>query len=79
MSDDDGKIVTLSVKTTQPIPVERVVNGLVEEQDKFDQILILGFTKDGTLDSRSNTSDVGLILEMIEQYKHNLLSGNYGR
>ena len=79
MKKDDDKVVNLNARTTLPIPVERVVNGLVEEQDKIESILILSFTKDGNLDARSNTSEVGLLLELMEQYKFNLLSGMYGR
>jgi len=76
MSDD---ITYLNVKTTNAIPVERVIKGLAEDQDKFKSILILGFDKDNRLESRSSNSNVGELLEMIEMFKYNLLSGNYER
>lgn len=75
MSDD--KVVFLNMMTKNDIPVERVAQGLVEDADNFDNVLILGFTKDGLFDTRSTSGDVGQMLEMMELFKYNLLQGKY--
>ncbi len=74
MSDEP---VILNMFTSLDIPVERVVNGLVENKDELNQLLALGFNKDGVLVSYSSTADIGIILELLESFKYNLLSGEY--
>ena len=76
MSDD---ITYLRTMTTHAIPVERVINGLVEDKDDFKSILVIGFNQDDRLESRSSGGDVGELLELLEMFKFNLLSGNYER
>ena len=63
--------------TTLPIPVERVVSGLVRDKDDFESILVLGLDENGKLLSRSSHSDIGEILAMMEQLKFNIFSGAY--
>lgn len=77
MSDD--KIVILNTMTTKDIPVERVAKGLLDDIGEFDNVLVLGFTKDGTFSTRSSSSNVGEMLEMMELFKYNLLQGKYDR
>ena len=74
---DDNKIVFLNTMTRKDIPVERVLHGLVDDADSFDSVLVLSFTKDGLLDTRSSSGNVGLMLEMMELFKYNLLQGKY--
>jgi len=74
MSDEP---TVLKLLTRLDIPVERVINGLVEDKDDFKQILVLGFDKNNQLTSRSSTSDIGTLLELLEMFKHNLLSGKH--
>ncbi len=74
MSDEP---VILNMFTRLDIPVERVVNGLVENKDELNQLLALGFDKEGVLVSFSSTVDTGIILELLEGFKYNLLSGEY--
>ena len=77
MSDD--KVTTFKGYTSLPIPVERVAKGLLEDADNLENVLVLGFNKKGELISRSSKSDVGAMLEMMEQFKYNLFSGAYKR
>ncbi len=74
MSDEP---TVLKLLTRLDIPVERVINGLVEDKNDFKHILVLGFDKDNKLTSRSSTSDIGLLLELMEHFKHNLFDGQY--
>jgi len=66
-------------QTSLDIPVGRVIKGMLDDKDDFSQVLVVGFDKDGSLFSRSSTTNVGVLLELIETFKHNLLSGDYGR
>lgn len=75
MSDD--KITYLNNITNLDIPVRRVVDGLLEDVDKLDCVLVLSFNKDGYLETRSSSGDVGTMLEMMELFKYNLLQGKY--
>ncbi len=72
---DEPKI--LKLLTRLDIPVNRVIDGLVEDKDSFKNILVLGFDRDNRLTSRSSTSDIGLLLELMEHFKHNLFDGQY--
>lgn len=74
---DDNKIIFLNMMTRKDVPVERVLQGLVDDADEFESVLVLTFTKDGLLDTRSSSGDVGLMLEMMELFKYNLLQGKY--
>ena len=74
---DDNKIIFLNAMTRKDIPVERVLQGLLDDTDSFESVLVLTFTKDGLLDTRSSSGDVGLMLEMMELFKYNLLQGKY--
>ena len=78
MSDDDNVIV-INMRTTNPIPVKRVINGLVEDADNLDMLLTLGRDKNGHLDSRCSFSSVGEILGLLEEFKFDLLAGRFDR
>jgi len=71
------KIKVLPVLTSLDIPAKRVIDGLVEDKEDFTKILVLGFDNNNKLVSRSNTSNVGTLLELMEHFKHNLMSGEY--
>lgn len=44
----------------------------------YESVLILGYDKDGLLDARASTNqDAKSILFMLEQFKSNLLNGDY--
>ena len=74
---DDNKIIFLNTMTKKDIPVGRVLQGLLDDAHEFESVLVLTFTKEGLLDTRSSSGDVGLMLEMMELFKYNLLQGKY--
>ena len=69
-------VVDLNCCTRLDIEIKKVIDGL--DPDNFNHILILGWDKDDTLYSASNTSDVGEMLHLLELFKHKLLAGHYG-
>jgi hypothetical protein len=75
MSDD---VTFLRTITTLDLPAEKVIDGLVKNKDQFKKILVLGLDTNNDLVSFSNTSDIGLMLELMEHFKHNLFNGEYG-
>lgn len=75
MSDD--KITYLNTVTKLDLPVRRVIEGLLEDADDFNTVLVLAFNKDDRLDTRSSSGDIGVMLEMMELFKYNLLQGKY--
>lgn len=54
-------------------------NILEQSIGEYDQVLIIGWNKDGSLDARATLGlvDGGDFLWLIEKFKHNLLSGVY--
>jgi len=45
----------------------------------YDQVLVLGYTKDGKLDVRASLNfDMKSILFALEAFKHQVLSGEFG-
>ena len=70
-----GDVTTFNGTTKLDIEVRRVVEGL--NPDDFKHILVLGWEKDDSLFSASDTSDVGEMLHLMELFKQNLLNGNY--
>lgn len=74
MSDD---VTTLNVVTSLDLPAARVIDGLVKNKEQFKTILVLGLDTNNDLVSFSNTSDIGLMLELMEHFKYNIFSGEH--
>ena len=66
-------VTTLDTSTKMPIPVERVLDGARDLQE----VLVIGWDKDGELYGASSTGEVGELLELIERFKFKLLHGDY--
>ena len=79
MIDDEDNVVVVRLRTTNDIPVDRVINGLVDDADNLDMLLTLGRDKNGYLDSRCSLSSVGEILGLLEEFKFDLLAGRFDR
>lgn len=54
-------------------------NVLLQAIGEYQDVLIIGWDKDGELDVRSSTyfADSGNVLWAVEAFKHSLLSGDY--
>lgn len=68
MSEDN--VVRLNMVTTLPTEPKVVLSAARLEE--WDTVLVMGWNSNGEFDLRSNTSDVGDILLLLELTKHNL-------
>ena len=69
MSDN---IVILNCETTLDIPVERVLEGAVEDAGSFKNVLVITDT-DGTIELRTSTGQKSEIIYMLEVTKAKIL------
>ncbi len=68
-------VVELGMITKLDIPAEKVLRRAIDAE--LDHVLILGWHDGETLYAASTTSDVGKLLQLLETFKHNLMSGEY--
>lgn len=62
-----SNIIQLSVETSLPVPVEKVLEAA---KDRIDEVLVLGFEKDSNdLYIASSTADMGTVLVLMERAK----------
>jgi hypothetical protein len=66
-----GEVVELPVITSLDLPAERVLNAAIKED--LDEVVIVGFDKDGDFYFASNKSDGGGVLWLFELAKKALL------
>lgn len=69
-----AEIVDLPCMTLRDLPVSRVLDSC---QD-LSQVLVIGRDQNGCLAASSSTAEVGYLLELVEEFKYNLISGVYG-
>ena len=74
-----SNVVPLDVLTKERIPVENVIKGLEEFKEEIQDILVLMIDKDGHLIPFSNNADAFKLNYMVDQFKFNLVAGNYGQ
>jgi hypothetical protein len=62
-----NNVTYLSVETTLPIPVERI---LEMAKEKVDEVVVVGYVKDShDLYCASSTADLGVVLVLLERAK----------
>lgn len=71
----DDKVVYFDGMTKLDIPVERVLKWAAEQD--LDKVLVIGWTKDGTLYAAGSTGKIGDNLHLVEAFKYGLMSGEY--
>lgn len=69
----EDKVRYLHCKTSQPTPVEMVLDAAKE----CETVLALGEYADGTLYWGSSDSDKTILLWLIEQFRHRLMAGEF--
>lgn len=69
-----GEVVRLNCLTTLDISPDDVLNSAV---GKLDQVLILGWDKDGELYVASSTSDMKLTVYLATKFVHKEMNGDY--
>lgn len=74
MEIDDGIGEDLDVITYSEIPIRRVIDGVKNEQENFDSILILGWRKDGSLYAACNGARKADVLWLLETAKRKLFT-----
>lgn len=70
-----SNVVPFTGKTTLDIDPDGVLEGAKGE---LEQVLVLGFDEDGEYYFASSTSNIGTLLRLIETFKFDLLSGEFG-
>lgn len=65
--------IYLHAWTNQAIPVQRVLDGA----KLCTEVLVLGWTEDGTLYAASSEPDSAAVLWLIETFKHKMFAGDY--
>lgn len=70
-----GDVVTLPGLTTLPIPTERVLDGMKEM--KLDEVVVLGFDKEGKLVAATSHTDKARVLYLVSRFTHKLMAGDY--
>lgn len=68
-----GEVVVLPGLTKLPIPVERVLDGA----KNLDEVLVLGYSKEGRLVVAASNPDKARVLLMAQQFVHKLIRGDY--
>lgn len=66
----------ISIPTLADVPTENVLEAA--KGARLDPVLVLGFDEQGELYARSSTGHEGVMIHLIELFKHRLLAGNYG-
>lgn len=61
--------------TKLDVPVDKVLDGAASAT--LEAVFVLGRDADGTLYAASSVADMGDVLIMIEEWKHELFSGGY--
>jgi hypothetical protein len=58
---------------------KRADNVLEQAMGVYDQVLVIGYDKDGNLEARATLGlkDGGDILWLVETFKHKLMNGDY--
>lgn len=65
-----GEVIILNNITSLDIPADRVLEGAIE---KLEQVVILGYEKDGSEYFASSIADGGTVLWLLERLKIKLL------
>lgn len=71
-----GNVTHLREMTDMDIPVQRVLDGAAEAG--LSRVFVIGRTEDGALFAASSSADGRDNLWDMEQFKHRLLSGEFG-
>lgn len=68
---DKLKVVPLDQITTNDVPPEKIIEGAAEEE--FEDIVILGKLKDGTMYYASSNASIGDAFVMMDKFKLDML------
>ena len=60
--------------TTLPIPCDRVLNAAIDAN--LESVIVIGWTREGMLYAAGSNASIPDTLYLIEQLKHELLSGD---
>jgi len=72
MSDNVIKLYTKDAADNPDNVLERAIG-------EYDKVFVLGYNKDDYLDARASTNmKQSDLLWLIEQFKHSMISGEYG-
>ena len=69
-----GEVVILDLVTSLDLPAERVIDGAAKAS--LEEVVIIGFNKDGEFYFSANKSDGGGILWLMELAKKKLLENS---
>ena len=70
-----AEIIPLGLSTRLEIPVSEVLDGA--QDAGLGQVLVLGRDSRGKVFAAASTADTGVLLLLIEGWKHKLLSDGY--
>lgn len=68
------KVIEFPGITLSDLSVDKVLDSC----NDLSQVLVIGRDEDGGLQASSSTGNVGYLLELMEEFKYNLISGIYG-
>lgn len=68
-------IIEGRIPTKGDVPVQKVIDGAADA--RLEQVFILGRHPNGGLYAAASTGCAGDLLLMVEEWKHELLSGRY--
>lgn len=70
-----GNVVSWGGKTRLPIPLEKLFEGGMEHLDPDNQVLLVGWTREGNLYTAGNHVNSDKILSLLDMAKHKMLMG----
>jgi len=70
-----GDILRFTGSTSLDLDPERITSGL--DPEEFDEILVLGWSKDDDLIVSASTGKKAKLLYLIEQFRHDLMAGTF--
>ncbi len=70
-----GEVVTLGAATVLDLPAERVLSAAQEAA--LETVLVLGIAPDGESYEAATTGDKGLLLYLMERFRHKLMAGDF--
>ncbi len=68
-----GDVIRPRFQTKGPVPVDKVLDGARD----LEEVLVIGWDKDGDIGAGSSTGDVAELLHLIERFKFKLLAGDF--
>jgi hypothetical protein len=68
-------IIPISCSTKLDLPASRVLEKAIDAE--LNVVLVLGFSEDGDLYAASSTGNEGMLLRLLEKFKHKLMAGDY--